>query len=82
MDAINLTDLKQEFESLVDRLDAGDSVDILRDGKPFARLTPTPPLPLREPFDFGALKTLVDSLPFDPTSAGDLVRRMRDDARY
>jgi hypothetical protein len=41
-----------------------------------------PPLPRRKPIDVDALEALAKSLPYDPTSARDLVRQMRDDSRY
>ena len=39
MDAINLADAKAHLSELVDRVEAGDSIDITRRGKPVARLT-------------------------------------------
>jgi hypothetical protein len=37
MDAINLADAKAQVSELVDRVEAGDSIDITRRGKPVAR---------------------------------------------
>ena len=37
MDAINLADAKAHLSELVDRVEAGDSIDITRRGKPVAR---------------------------------------------
>ena len=83
MDSINIADLKDELGTLIDRLEAGEAVQITRNGQPFARVTPeAPPLPRRKPIDVDALKALAKSLPYDPTSARDLVRQMRDDSRY
>ncbi len=39
MDAISLADAKAHLSELVDRVEAGDSIDITRRGKPVARLT-------------------------------------------
>ena len=39
MDAISLADAKARLSELVDRVEAGDSIDITRRGKPVARLT-------------------------------------------
>ena len=39
MDAINLADAKARLSELVDRVEAGDTIDITRRGKPVARLT-------------------------------------------
>lgn len=83
MDAINIADLRDELDSLIDRLDAGESVDIVRNGQVFAQVTPVAPItPSSVPFDWKGLAELTKSLPFDPTGAGVLVRQMRDDARY
>ena len=83
MDSINIADLKDELGTLIDRLEAGEAVQITRNGQPFARVTPeAPPLPHRKPIDVDALEALAKSLPYDPTSARDLVRQMRDDSRY
>ena len=38
MDAINLADAKARLSELLDRVEAGDSIDITRRGKPVARL--------------------------------------------
>ena len=83
MDTINIADLKDELGTLIDRLEKGEAVQIMRDGQYFACVTPAaPPLPPRQPIDFDALKALAKSLPYDPTSARDLVRQMRDESRY
>jgi prevent-host-death family protein len=39
MAAVNLADAKAHLSELVDRVEAGDSIDITRRGKPVARLT-------------------------------------------
>lgn len=39
MDAIRLADAKARLSELVDRVEAGESIDITRRGKPVARLT-------------------------------------------
>jgi antitoxin (DNA-binding transcriptional repressor) of toxin-antitoxin stability system len=83
MDSINIADLKDELDTLIDRLEAGEAVQIMRDGQLFARITPEAPLlPRRKPIDVSALETLAKSLPYDPTSSRDLVRQMRNESRY
>ena len=47
MSAITLADAKAHLSELVDRVEAGDSIDITRRGKPVARLVPV--APQREP---------------------------------
>ena len=39
MDTITLAEAKAHLSELVDRIEAGDSIDITRRGKPVARLT-------------------------------------------
>jgi len=80
MSAINLADAKARLSELVDRVEAGETVDILRRGKLVARLTP-PERP-RKPIDLARLKAVTDQMPMQSESAGDFVRRMRDEDRY
>lgn len=85
MDAIRLSDAEGHLSDLVDRVEAGETVEITRNGKTVARLVPVEaekPRTPRKPIDIEALRALTASLPFDPTSAGDFVRRMRDEERY
>ncbi|MDD2860610.1 MAG: type II toxin-antitoxin system prevent-host-death family antitoxin [Acidiphilium sp.] len=79
MDAINLADAKAHLSELVDRVEAGESIDIIRRGKPVARLTAaTRP---RKPIDAALLQSLTAGMPPQAQSAADLVRSMRDDDR-
>ena len=80
MDAINLADAKAHLSELVDRVEAGDSIDITRRGKPVARFTAvaTP----KKRVDATLLRALTEAMPPQPESAADLVRSMRDDDRY
>lgn len=80
MAAVNLADTKTHLSELVDRVEAGDSVDITRRGKPVARLTAvTKP---RRRIDAALLKALTASMPAQPQAAANLVRSMRDGDRY
>lgn len=80
MEAINLADAKAHLSELVDRVEAGDSIDITRRGKPVARLTA--PVGPRKPIDAARLRSLTATMPPQPQSAADLVRSMRDGDRY
>lgn len=80
MDAINLADAKAHLSELVDRVEAGDSIDITRRGKPVARLTSV--ARPRKPIDAALLQSLTAAMPPQSPSAADLVRSMRDDDRY
>jgi prevent-host-death family protein len=80
MDAINLADAKAHLSELVDRVEAGDSIDITRRGKPVARLTAV--ARPRKPIDAALLQSLTAAMPPQSQSAADLVRSMRDGDRY
>src|ERR1700742_5223301 len=80
MEAISLADAKAHLSELVDRVEAGDSIDITRRGKPVARLTAaTAP---RKPIDEAMLQALTATMPAQTETAADLVRSMRDSDRY
>jgi prevent-host-death family protein len=80
MNEINLADAKAHLSELVDRVEAGDSIDITRRGKPVARLTAV--AKPRKPIDVGLLRSLTAVMPAQSESAADLVRSMRDSDRY
>lgn len=80
MDTINLADAKAHLSELVDRVEAGDSIDITRRGKPVARLTAA--ARPRKPIDAALLRSLTTAMPAPSESAADLVRSMRDGDRY
>jgi prevent-host-death family protein len=80
MDAISLADAKAHLSELVDRVEAGDTIDISRRGKPVARLTAvTRP---RKRIDRTMLQALTAAMPPQAQDAADLVRSMRDGDRY
>ena len=80
MDEINLADAKAHLSELVDRVEAGDSIDITRRGKPVARLTAV--ARPRKRIDAALLQSLTATMPPQAQGAADLVRSMRDDDRY
>lgn len=80
MDGINLADAKAHLSELVERAAAGDTVEILRRGKPVARLTPANRP--RKRINLDALRALTASMPLQKTSAEDFVQEMRDADRY
>ena len=80
MERINLADAKARLSEIVDRVEAGESIDIVRRGKLAARLVP--PTPEKSKVDIAMLEALHATIPMQSESAGDFVRRMRDDARY
>ncbi len=80
MDMINLADAKAHLSELIDRVEAGDSIDITRRGKPVARLTAV--ASPRKRIDAALLQSLTAAMPLQAESAADLVRSMRDGDRY
>ncbi len=80
MMAVNLADAKAHLSELIDRVEAGESVDITRRGKPVARLTAVA-LP-RKRVDAAQLRSLTATMPPQAEGAAALVRSMRDDERY
>lgn len=80
MDRISLADAKAHLSELVDRVLAGDSIEITRRGKPVARLTAvTKP---RKRIDKAALQALTARMRPQKQDAAHFVREMRDSDRY
>ncbi|TWT08648.1 type II toxin-antitoxin system Phd/YefM family antitoxin [Reyranella sp. CPCC 100927] len=80
MSAINLADAKAHLSELIDRMQAGDSIDITRRGKLVAR--PTAVATPRKRIDVALLRSLTAAMPSQAESATDLVRSMRDGDRH
>ncbi len=80
MPSVSLADAKAQLSDLVDRVEAGDEIDITRRGKPVARLTAV--ARPRKAVDAAMLRSLTDTMPAPTESAADLVRSMRDGDRY
>ena len=76
MSRISFADAKAHLSELVDRVEAGESIEITRRGKSVARLTPVPSP--RKPIDVAQLRAFTASMPFQTTGAEELVRSMRD----
>ncbi len=81
MERINLADAKARLSEIVDRVEAGESIEIVRRGKPAARLVPPEREREWEPVDVDMLERLQARMPMQE-QAGEFIRRMRDDARY
>ncbi|WP_031335535.1 type II toxin-antitoxin system Phd/YefM family antitoxin [Rhodopseudomonas sp. B29] len=79
MDEVSLAEAKAHLGELVDRVENGGSIDITRQGKPVARLTPV--AKPRKPIDAALLRALTATIPAQSESAADLVRSMRDSDR-
>lgn len=80
MNRISLAEAKAHLSELVDRIEAGDQIEITRRGKPVARLAAA-----KEPrkrIDLGALMALTGKMPSQDVPASEFVRAMRDSDRY
>jgi prevent-host-death family protein len=80
MDTVSLADAKARLSELVGRAEAGEDVCITRRGKPVVRLTRIERP--KKPIDVAALRKLTASMPMQSESAGEFIRRMRDEDRY
>lgn len=77
MESINLTDARAQLSKLIDRVEKGETIEILRRGKPAAWLVPVDRP--RKAIDVDALKALTDSTKMSDVTSVDLIRAMRDE---
>jgi prevent-host-death family protein len=80
MQTVNLADAKTRLSELVTKAEAGETVRITRRGKLVAQIVPVPSKP--RPIDLAALQAASSAIRPQPESAGDFMRRMRDDERF
>ena len=80
MRKVNLAEAKAHLSELVTAAATGETVCILRRGKPVARLDSSRMRTQR--IDPSRLRAITDAMPMQVESAGDFIRRMRDDNRY
>lgn len=80
MGMVNLAEAKAHLSELVERAAAGDTVCIVRRGKPVAQITAigSP----RKPIDLSTLRALTRTMPRQGEPARKFLRRMRDEERY
>ncbi len=80
MGNVSVAEAKARFSELVERAAAGETVCITRRGKPIAQLTAISAP--RKPIDLKLLQAVTDGSQPQTESAGDFIRRMRDEDRY
>jgi antitoxin (DNA-binding transcriptional repressor) of toxin-antitoxin stability system len=80
MNAVSVAEAKAHLSELLDRVERGEEIVITRRGRPIARVSAHQPP--RKPIDFAAIDAIRESMPFQEESAGDFIRRMRDEDRY
>lgn len=77
---IDLADAAARLTDLVNRAAAGETVKIIKHGKHVATLIGAEEP--KQPVDLAALRQLNSSMLRQAQSAGEFVRRMRDEDRY
>lgn len=77
MERVNLADAKAKLSELVTRASKGEEIEIIRRGKPVARLLP-PENRRLEPFDWEEHQRIVSAMTPQTESAGEFMRRLRD----
>lgn len=80
MERENLAGAKAHLSEVVARVEAGDSIQISRRGKPVVQLKAI--ARMRRPISLAMLQAVTDTLPQRTKAAADVVRAMRDEARY
>lgn len=80
MTDVSLAQAKAHLSELINRVVQGDTVRITRRGKVVAQISA--PFAAKKPIDVDALRSHLSTMPMQAESAGDFVRRMRDEDRY
>lgn len=77
---VSLADAKARLSELTELAAAGEEIVITKRGKPVVRMS-RPETP-RRPVDRETLRKLTAGMQAQPESAGEYLRRIRDEARY
>jgi prevent-host-death family protein len=80
MKTVNLADAKTRLSELVERAEAGETVRILRRGRPVAQL-----ISIKQPrkkIDIASLRAFTDTMPKQKEPARVFIRKMRNRERY
>jgi prevent-host-death family protein len=80
MNTISLADAKANLSQLVERVEAGDTIEITRRGKPAARLVAA--AKPKKPISLAELEAHTKTMPHQNEGAAQLIRNMRDSDRY
>ncbi|NWO05993.1 MAG: type II toxin-antitoxin system prevent-host-death family antitoxin [Alteromonadaceae bacterium] len=78
MQTTNVRETREKLSNLLDAVECGEEIVILRHGKPAARLT----APQAQPVSFPDRSQLRESLPASPETSGQAVRNLRDEERF
>ena len=77
MHRVSLVEAKAHLSALVERAAAGETISIVKRGKPVARLVPEEKP--RRRITIEELEEFAATIPYQQESAVDLIRRMRDE---
>lgn len=77
---VNLADAKARLSELVNKVVEGETIHIVRRGKPVALLTAAGKP--KKPIDLGMLQRITSDMPYQTNTAGDFMRTLRDGDRY
>lgn len=80
MTEFSVAEAKARLSELLDRVERGEELVITRRGKPVAKLSGVKRK--LEPIDWEEIDRIRESMPMQEESAGDFMRRMRDEERY
>lgn len=80
MKSVNLAEAKAQLSELVALAEAGETICIMRRGRPVVQLKAI--TTERQPVDVEALRAISATIPMQPESTADFIRKMRDEARY
>lgn len=77
---VSVAEAKAHLSELLKAVEGGEVISITRRGEPVATLVAAKRP--RKPIDIEELRALTAGMTYQEESAGDFMRRMRDDARY
>lgn len=80
MSRVSLADAKAHLSELLNRVEAGEVIEITRRGRPVAQLTMV--AHPRRRIDVASLAAVTRSMPCADVGAGQFVRALRDSDRY
>lgn len=81
METVTLVEAKTHLSALVARAEAGETISIVRRGKPVARLVPEEKKP-KPRLTIEELQEFTRGMTWQDQSAGEFIREMRDTDRY
>lgn len=79
MASMSLADAKARLSEVVDRVEAGESIEITRRGRLAAIIVPPETKAKKQPIDVEELRRFRETMPYQEISATDLIRQMRDE---